>query len=305
MAALLLAGVLGAATPAQQGAADPVDPLTVADADFARHRDPALWQGLAVTRIAVEEGPVSWRFFRIANLAHPDGPLWVVTHDNENATFAAALVALRSWGGVAMIVDTGADDSDYSARFNWLTGGVPIDPNRHFSDAHPIYTGTVLADLGRPPRLIIALHTNEPGFDRRFRDCGGAPGSGAGDISIRLCSDRFHPTPAPNRAWPFDDDDSLALVPYLADHQPGDARCGPALVRAGMAVVFERVAKSDGSLSNYAAQHGLAYVNVETRERGSTPEGIALARDRLVAMIDRVMERCSAVPALTLRPPPR
>lgn len=300
-AALLLISALGAATPTQQGVAEPVDPLIVADGDFARHRDPALWRGLAVTRIAVEEGPVSWRFFRVANLARPDGPLWVVTHDNENATFAATLIALRSWGGVAMVVDTGADDSDRSARFNWLSGAAPIDPNRHFSDAHPIYTGTVLADLGRPARLIVALHSNEPGFDRRFRDCSGQPGAGAGDISIRLCSARFRPTLAPTRAWPFDDDDSLALVPHLANRPAESAWCGRALARAGFNVVFERVVSSDGSLSNYAAQHGLAYVNVETQERGSAPEGLAAARDRLVHMIDGVMAACGDIPALRLR----
>ena len=31
------------------------------------------------------------------------------------------------------------------------------------------------------------------------------------------------------------------------------------------------MARSDGSLSNYAVQHGLRYINVETEERGSSP----------------------------------
>ena len=70
-------------------------------------------------------------------------------------------------------------------------------------------------------------------------------------------------------------------------------------------LVFERVGYSDGSLSNYAAQHGLAYVNVETEERGSSPTGIALARDRLVDMIDKVMQRCGPVPGVALRVPRR
>lgn len=278
-----------------------VDPLTVADADFARHRDPAIWRELVVTRLSVEEGAVSWRFFRISSLGKPDGPLWVVAHDNENATFAAMLVALKSYGGVAIIVDSGARDDDDSARFNWFTGGKPIDPNRHFFDSHPGYTGAVLADLAGTKRLIVALHTNEPDFDPGLTGCGGVRGQGAGNISIRLCSQRWHPVAAPVRRWPFDDDDSLALVPYLASRTQASAMCGTALVAAGYNVMFERVASSDGSLSNYAVQHGLRYVNVETRERGSNPEGIAAARDRLVAMIDGVMDRCDDFPELRLR----
>lgn len=296
--AWLLAGVAGAATPI---AREPIDPLTIADADFARHREPALWQGLSVTRLAVEEGPVSWRLFRIANDVRPDGPLWVVTHDNENATFAAMLVALRSYGGVAIVVDSGASDDDDSARFNWFTGGRPIDPNRHFFDRNPGYVGAVLGDLGTgAKRLIVALHTNEPDFDPGLTGCGGRRGQGGGNISIRLCSQRWHPVAAPDARWPFDDDDSLALVPFLAARPQASAICGPAFVAARYNVMFERVSSSDGSLSNYAVQHGLAYVNVETRDRGNDPAGIGAARDRLVAMIDGVMERCGDVPPVRL-----
>lgn len=301
IATLVGGGLAMVARAAPSAPSTPVDPLTVADDDFARHRDPALWQGLRVSRLAVEEGPVSWRFFRIANDARPNGPLWVVTHDNENATFAAALSALRSYGGVAIIVDTGARDDDYAARFNWFTGGKPIDPNRYFDDRHPGYTRAVLADLGSPPRLIVALHTNEPGFDPALSGCGATRGEGAGNISIRLCTERWHPVAAPVRRWPFDNDDTLALVPFLAGRPQTSARCGTALVAQGYNVVFERVAASDGSLSNYAVQHGLPYVNVETEELGSSPDGIAAARDRLVAMIDGVMERCGDFAELRLR----
>ncbi|WP_066650769.1 hypothetical protein [Sphingomonas sp. CCH10-B3] len=300
LAGLAIACLLTSVAAAGPIAREPIDPLTVADADFARHRDPALWRGLSVTRLAVEEGPVSWRMFRIANDVRPDGPLWVVTHDNENATFAAMLVALRSYGGVAIVVDSGASDDDDSARFNWFTGGRPIDPNRHFFDRNPGYVGAVLGDLGPGRRLIVALHTNEPGFDPGLTGCGGERGQGGGNISIRLCSQRWHPIAAPAPRWPFDDEDSVTLVPYRAARPQMSAICGPALVAAGSNVVFERVAKSDGSLSNYAVERGLAYVNVETRERGHDPAGIAAARDRLVAMIDGVMERCGDVPPVRL-----
>ncbi len=289
---------------ASQTLISPIDPLTIADDDFARQRDPAIWRGLVVQRIAFTEADATWRFWRISNLAQPDGPLWVVTHDNENATFAAALTAVKSWGGVAMIVDTGPVDTRYNARFNSDVAGTPIDPNRHFSDANPAYVGRMLADLGVPPRMIIALHTNAPDFDPRLSDCPAArPGRGA--ISVELCSTRYQPRPARVRAWPFDDADSLVLMPHLDGRQRRSAPCAPLMAATDANLVFERVAVSDGSLSNYAAQHGLAYLNIETEERGSSDTGIAQARDRLVAMIDLVMQRCGAVPGLTLKPPRR
>ena len=77
----------------------PVDPLTVDDDDFARHRDPSEWKGLKVSRVEFVEWGVSWRLWMIEAVARRDGPLWVVPHDNENAAFEASLVAARAYGG--------------------------------------------------------------------------------------------------------------------------------------------------------------------------------------------------------------
>jgi hypothetical protein len=303
-AAVLLTGfaLIGASPlPAGYDMVATVDPMGVQDDDFARNRDPAIWSGLSVQRLAFSEGAAMWHLWRIANVARPDGPLWVVTHDNENATFAAALSAVRNWGGVAMVVDTDASDTQYSARFNRdVEGGWPIDPNRNFRDDRPLYVSHMLADLGPGPRLIVALHTNAPGFAPALASCSPAPLAGGGDISIKLCNDRFQPSASHRQQWPFDDEDSLALVPYLATADRGTAYCGNRLAAADFNLVFERVAKSDGSLSNYAAQHGLRYINFETRERGSDPAGIAAARDRLTYMIDNMMGKCSDMPGIQL-----
>ncbi len=300
LAAVALLACMGASEA--QTSTSPVDPLTIADDDFARHRDPAIWRDLSVERIVFTEGPATWRLWRISNTAQPAGPLWAVTHDNENATFAAALNAVKSWGGVVMVVDTGPADTRYGARFNSEVAGTPIDPNRHFFDAYPAYVAQMLADLGDPPRLIVALHTNAADFDPDLSDCPAAR-VGRGAISVELCNSRYQPRAARARVWPFDDADSLMLVPFLDGRQRRSAPCSAALAAADANLVFERVAVSDGSLSNYAVQHGLAYINIETEERGSTPAGIALARDRLVSMIDMVMGRCGPVPGLALRVP--
>ena len=283
-----------------------IDPLTVIDDDFARNRDPAAWAGLSARRISFVEQQASWRVFRIANDRKSRGPLWVILHDNENATFAAGLEALRSYGGVAMVVDTGPVDTGYAARFNGAVwGGAPIDPNRNFFEWLPVYAGTMLADLAGPggeTRPIIALHTNAYGFDSSLSNCPAPADAGSGEISVALCDAKHLPRPARSRRWPFDDDDTLALLPYSRGGDAFAGFCAKRLIARDFNIVFEAVGATDGSLSNYATYHGLRYINLETRERGSDPVGIAEARDRLVAMIDAVMAECVAIPAVALKP---
>jgi hypothetical protein len=286
-----------------------IDPLTVDDEDFARHRDPHEWAGLSVRRFIFSDGTMNWRVWRIVNEQHRDGPLWVLPHDNENATFGAALAALHRYGGIAMAID------DNAARMNFDgTSGTSVDPNRHFYDGIPLFAGRILADLGTPPRLIVALHTNSPGFDQSLSLCPIAGLGGSGDISIRLCTARYIPHPSLKRGWPFDDEDSLALVPFAAGGDWRAAFCTRQLIAADFNLITEQVATSDGSLSNYALAHGLTYINFETRERGSDPAGLADAQGRLTAMIDRAMTLCgnlqppaipTAVPAATTTLPVR
>ncbi len=282
----------------------PVDPMTVIDDDFARHRDPSIWQGLTVQRIGFHEAMTGWRLWRIVNRAHDPGPLWIVPHDNENATFSAAIDAVRSWGGAVIAIDTVARDAGYAGRFNDDGGmAVPIDPNRHFIDAAPDYSREILRDRSPSQRIVIALHTNAPGFDPALPTCPGRQPTltGSGEISIGMCSDQMQPRPSRARAWPFDDDDTLALSPYLVGSDPQKSYCRAGLEVADFNLVAERVADSDGSLSNYAALHALPYLNLETRDRGNDPAGIGGARGRLVAMIDQVMERCAPIAGLGLR----
>jgi len=273
-----------------------IDPLTIDDEDFARHRDPHEWTGLSVRRLIFSDGEINWTVWRIVNEQRRDGPLWVLPHDNENATFDAVLVALHSYGGIAMAIDDRAGRMNYDA-----TSGASVDPNRHFYDAIPLYAGRILADLGDPPRLIIALHTNTPGFDPSLSLCPIAGLGGGGDISIRLCTARYIPHPSLTHPWPFDDDDTVALVPYAVDGDWRTGFCARQLSTAGFNLITERVATSDGSLSNYALFHGLQYINFETRERGSDAAGLADARSRLVAMIDRMMTLCGDQQLLALR----
>lgn len=270
-----------------------VDPRTVADDDFARHRDPAEWRGLRVTRIEATVERAAWRFWRIADPRRPHGPLWFVPHDNEDAGFEAALAAVRRYGGTVIAIDSGVAGHADGTRLNHAVAyGEPVDPNRNFDSALPDYAGHVLADL-KPGSLIIALHTNAPGFDSAESRCNRSDPRGEGIISIRFCDDVLTPSPSKARAWPFDDDDSVAFATYRAGRTPADAYCRDAMIAADFNVVQERVVTSDGSLSNYAVLHGLRYLNFETRDRGLEPAALADARNRLLHMIDTALRLCA------------
>lgn len=272
-----------------------VDPLTIPDDDFARHRDPAEWQRLTVDRIEFRNERTAWRLWRVADPARAKGPLWFVPHDNENAGFEAALVLLRKYGGAIVAVDSGIAPGHDGQRMNYAVGrGAPVDPNRNFDSAQPGYAARVLADLAQGAWPIIALHSNVRGFNTAESACNRSDPPGNGVISIRFCDSVYTPRPSRRRAFPFDDDDTMAFATYRAGGRPSDAFCGETLTADDFNVVFERVLVTDRSLSNYAVLHGLAYLNFETLDQGSEPGPLADSRNRLVAMVDRAMTLCGA-----------
>ena len=302
----LLAATTASARSAPQRIVTPVDPLTMGTDDFTRLADPALWDGLTVTRIEFRDDRAFWRLYRIDNVRKPHGPLWFVPHDNENAAFQAAIYAVRAYGGQVVTIEEARSLAGPDSRMNGdVAFGKPIDPNRNFRDDTPAYANEVLAGLGMPARLIVALHTNEPGYDSSASTCGPPPPAytGKGEISVLLCNDLYMPRPSISKAWPFDDTDSVAIVSYPGSGGPADGFCMRALAEADMNIMMERVMTSDGSLSNFALFNGLPYVNLETQERGVTPTALGDARSRLLAMIGIVMDRCAPIEGLSLRPP--
>ena len=269
--------------------------ITIDDDDFIRNRDPALWQGLKVRRETFKDGGASWALWRVQNVKKPSGPLWLQLHDNENGAFAAALYGLRIYGGAAVFVDTGPRDKDYSARLNAnIKNHRPIDPNRNFIPKS-IYTEAILKDLGTPPRLMISIHTNSPGFDGEDSDCNSQSDQayGRGKISIFYCDDIMKPRKSVTGRYPFEDTDSLAIIPYPANGHLENAYCAQKLIQADFNILFERIkGKGDKSLSNYAMFAGYKYVNIETQDRGTNPQGLNDASARASIMIDDIMKHC-------------
>jgi hypothetical protein len=282
------------------GAAQPgvsvvrVDPLTLADDDFGRHRDAATWRGLTVERITFTEERARWRLWRIVDPSRPTGPLWFVPHDDENAGFEAALVAQRKYGGTIVAADAGIVPGRDGQRTNAAVDfGRPIDPNRNFSDGKPLYGRVILEPLAAGAWPMIALHTNGAGYDKAESTCARPEDpDGGGVISAYMCNDTYAPSPSKARAWPFDDPDNVAIAAYLASKGRASAFCGETLAAADYNVMFEKVANTDGSMSNHAVLHGIDYLNFETLETGLEPSALAKARDRLVAMVDGAMKLC-------------
>ena len=295
---MLRRALLALAAPFTLGIADSpavtVDPLSLStDDDFARHRNPAEWRGLGVEQVEFTEGTARWRLWRIVNAARPKGPLWLVLHDNESGAFDAALVAVRAYGGTMVAVDSGVHPEHDGQRFNYAVDrrDPPVDPNRNFDPAAPLYAAQVLAGWRPEDGPVIALHTNTGGFDTRASRCNASDRPGNGVISIRYCDARYTPYPSLARAWPFDDDDTLVFVPHAADSDRARAFCWD-IWKSDFNVVEETVTVSDRSISNYAVPRGYDYLTLETLDSGLAPAALAGQRDRLVAMIDRVFEAC-------------
>lgn len=279
------------------------------DDDLGRHKtEVGYLDGLDVSHQRFSENGFDWHLIRFANRLNPDGPLWMVPHDDENAAFEAAITAVKEHGGVAIMVNSGAGSARRQAG-NGTCGVKPerttsCDPNRNFAPSSPKFTAAFLGQrsTGQP---VIALHTNTPGFTGDGRD-------GRGEITILDVKahqrgqtkprggGHFALNPKPEMA----NYDTLGLTAYLARNGGPDAiavLCRNAMTSAGTHFWHERVARSDGSMSNYLAlQHSdVAYFNAESR----TEVDLSVAAARHKVMIDAYLEGCKK-PSVKATPAP-
>lgn len=98
----------------------------VQDDDLERHRaEPAFLQGVQVSELRFRENGFDWHLLRFVNADRPDGPLWVVPHDDENAAFDAMIAALRKYGGTGIAVDTGPASTRNASREAAPAGFAP------------------------------------------------------------------------------------------------------------------------------------------------------------------------------------
>jgi hypothetical protein len=268
------------------------DIAKLADDDLVRHAvEPDFLDGVTLSETRFAEAGFSWHLLRFMNEAKPSGLLWVVPHDDESAAFDSAIAALKTYGGVAIVVNSGPGSSRMQTGQGTCGGRQPVlsrcDPNRNFSASTPLFTNAHLGQLSAG-EAVIALHTNSPGF-----------GPGKGEITIvdAVTASKGKVRPRMNGyfggAGPavLKNHDSYAILPFVAPKIPEhDVRCRQAMVQAGVNVWHEPVGKSDGSLSNYAVleKAALSYVNMESRRETD----LTLASERQRLMIDAYLSGC-------------
>lgn len=277
----------------------PVEALQGVDDDIDRNiGKPAFFGGVTVSEYRFVENGFKWHLIRFVNADKPDGPLWMVPHDDENAAFDAMIAAVSAQGGVGIAVNSGARSSRLQSGYGIcgvrVSASSLCDPNRNFDSKTPQFTSAFLS-LRPIAQPVIALHTNSPGFS-------GDGKGGRGEITIwDIAAARrgeFIPRRggilAINPTAEMANADTLGLTAYLArDGKPDEvkANCGQAMANNGVHFWHERVAKSDGSMSNYLALNrpDIAYFNAESRSEAD----LAIAAARHQIMVAAYLKNCS------------
>ncbi len=246
---------------APHGCADPADSRAP---DIRRHLSEIRASRLCYQRELVEEGRFRWVFHVFYSLDRPDGPFWVLPHDNESSAFGAALYAVRTYGGGFLAVDSGG-----GRRFQGQ------DPNRNFSKTPseaarcsaqrvpaPRFTDAVLRHYAPNGRLpFLSLHNNADGWEGN---------GGQGTISVQRNDGAYTGFRSSSARGELRDEDNLV---FIAGSTPiGANRRARAQVAAlgqlGLNVVYKQVtdASFNCSMSDYIVEHRLGdYYNIETQ----------------------------------------
>jgi hypothetical protein len=282
---------------------NPIDrgSLVTIDDDIGRNDTRlAFFDGIEISQYSFSENGFNWHLIRFSNTNRPDGPVWVVPHDDENAAFDGMIAGIQQYGGSGIAVNSGPDSARLQSGYG-VCGVKPAivtmcDPNRNFGAQTPMFTAAFLS-LFKPNQPVIALHTNSHGFS-------GDGAGGRGDITIydrstfargRVIA-RKNGRLAVNPSTVMANPDTLALSAFLVRRgQPRakDAACGMSMAQSGVNFWHEAVGRSDGSLSNFLALNrpDIAYLNAESRAEND----LAIAAGRHAIMIKAYIEKCAAL----------
>ncbi len=264
-----------------------MEPTLAASTDIQRNLGRIERAPLCYRRQQVYEGGLHWTFHILEHRVHPQGPFWVLPHDDENTAFDVAVQAVIDYGGGLLAVDSGGQ-----RRY------LGQDPNRNFSRTRaesrscrgqarpaPAYSQAVLDHYRGRPGPILALHNNRDGWSEN---------GGAGTISLANGSAAVSAYPGRGSGRLRDEDNLVFVIgtrPLSAD--PTLKRRVVALNAAGLNLMHKQLSASnfDCSLSDYVARHGLGeYYNIEA-EHGDQQTQQQMV-DRLLAVLG--IERLSA-----------
>lgn len=292
-------GLLCANVPSQTNwSTTTANDLLAVDDDFRRHRgDLEFFNGLEISENRFSENGFDWHLIRFVNSANITGPMWLVPHDDENAAFDSMVAAIKTHGGIGIAVNSGTGSVRMQSGYGRCGVNprkqVMCDPNRNFDSNSPKFTSAIM-DQYHSGQPIIAFHTNSTGF-------AGDGNGGRGEISMvdKIAFRRGELVPRSGGLFAVNPDeamanfDTLALIAYLQkDRRPSDfaTECGRQLSNAGIHFWHERVAESDGSMSNYLALNRpeISYLNIESRAETD----LAIAAKRHSYILNAYLERC-------------
>lgn len=256
----LVSGCAGGPRPASITITDCLD-LSQADSpDIRRNLHRLRGQPICYRRQQVREGAFHWTFHLLEHRSQPQGPFWVLPHDNEDTAFDVAVQTVLDYGGGLLAVD-----SNGQRHFRGQ------DPNRNFSTSRaesrrcrsqrapaPGYTNAILGHYKGRRGPILTLHNNLDGWQ----------GNG-GRGTISLYRDSAWTGAYPGRGQgALRDEDNLVYIAgrRSAAADPKARRQIATLNAAGLNVIHKEVNayNFDCSLSDHVAWHQLGeYYNVE------------------------------------------
>jgi hypothetical protein len=274
---------------------DCMDPASADSRDIRRNLAAMRGTPLCYRRQEVREGPFHWVFHILEHRKAPDGPFWVLPHDNEDTGFDVAVHGVLTYGGGLLAVDSGGQ--------RYFLGQ---DPNRNFSTTSsesrlcrdqrrpaPGYTAAVLDHYKGRRGPYLALHNNHDGWQGN---------GGRGTISLRRETAVLRGFPSARAEGQLRDEDNLV---FLAGTRSIFADLSmrqriSALNGAGLNVVYKQVddRSFDCSLSDYVARHRLGdYYNLEAQYGHREAQQDML--DRLMATLGiKPLRRAKASPFL-------
>lgn len=240
---------------------------------------------------------ITWVLQSFRSKSHPTGPVFFLPHDDENAAFAAAVYALKVYGGGFMAVSSrGGRGGRCRADASESRCNCGIDPNRNFTMSRsrprscrssvggcgrirrgaPGYTKAVRTFFEASPfyrqrGIVMALHNNANGY-------WGDGEGGLGDFSILRDREGAHFAGVPFPGALNDEDNVLLTSGKLPF---GENSLAQGVVRhfnqRGINVHYEHVQISDCSLSNEVTLNEWAaqYYNIES-EQGDLAHQVAI-----------------------------
>jgi len=240
-----------------------MDPASADSRDIRRNLAAIRGAPLCYRRQEVREGSFRWVFHILEHRKAPDGPFWVLPHDNEDTAFDVAVQGVVTYGGGLLAVDS-------SGRRSFLGQ----DPNRNFSTSlsesrlcrhqrqpAPGYTAAVLDHYKDRRGPYLALHNNHDGWQGN---------GGSGTISLYRETAVLRGFPSARAEGQLRDEDNLVFLAGLRalSSDPAARRRVSDLNAAGLNVVYKQVdaRNFDCSLSDYIARHQLGdYYNLEAQ----------------------------------------